>query len=305
MSTATQPRRMFIEYGIRMSETPRRGEFRVVDEKTLADAVTGFKRIAPMLESRTFGEPTFREMMALPEIGDFMSHFKERKLHFEFAAKMNSGTLQKAVIIADEDFRPLAIVRWVNGQGKPFFYHDFSENHSDVGGILASIESKARAAEPGAPAIAVPSKEGQPTNEGWVNLSEACKGGDFRIPDTGVALQSTIRAFTRVVPDRSFHWAMRERFDAMKVLSEARDFIAKFKETKLRFELAGKIENEKLVDAAVFIMAGSSRQPVAAMRWISGQGNMFFQNFLLDTPEPVGAVLASIETRANAAQAPK
>jgi len=52
MSTATQPRRMFIEYGIRMSETPRRGEFRVVDEKTLADAVTGFKRIAPMLESQ-------------------------------------------------------------------------------------------------------------------------------------------------------------------------------------------------------------------------------------------------------------
>ena len=141
MTTTAQARRMFIEYGVRMSETPRRGEFRVGNEKSLTDAVTDFKRVAPMLESCTFGEPTFKEMGRLPEVKEFLSHFAEKKLHFEYAAKINSGRLQKAVILVDENLRPLAAVRWVKGEGKPFFYHGLSDTQFEIGPLLDSIPS--------------------------------------------------------------------------------------------------------------------------------------------------------------------
>lgn len=138
---ATTQKSIFIEYGLRMSEGSRRGEFRIGNEKSLPDAIAEFERIAPMLESRTFGQPTFREMMELPEVAKFISYFKERKLHFEFAAKANSGRLQKAVIIADENFRPIAIVRWIEGQGGAFFYHGLSDKQSSVDEVLASVQS--------------------------------------------------------------------------------------------------------------------------------------------------------------------
>jgi hypothetical protein len=139
---------MFIEQGIRVAPSARLGtlgfgEFRV-SHKTLADTIIDFKRIAPLLETGKDGEPSFKQMRKLPEVKEFLSHFKETKPHLEFAAKVRGGKLQKAVIIVDENLKPLAIARWIKGEGGAFFYHGLLDKGTSVEEILASAQGDSR-----------------------------------------------------------------------------------------------------------------------------------------------------------------
>lgn len=267
-------------------------------------------------------EPTFEEMKGIPAVKAFLSHLESEPIMrmtkttygdisrnevvscpsiTEMPPSFNELTQQKAIVILDQERRTLGAVRWIRGEGDPFFINSFAKAEP-VKEVLASI-----------PVSPPPTPKPRPMGYG-VHISKT--GGEFRIADNGSPtenrklLESTVEAFRTVAPGMSLS-AVSERFSALKAMSDFNDFvrIAKRKCAKVSCELAGRIENGRLVEAAVYVMAGSD-QPIAASRFVREQGMMFFQNLLKDDPKPVDTVLkeaaASIEmARSSVAQAQK
>ncbi len=256
-------------------------------------------------------EPTFSEMKQVPAAKAFLSHLKSEPILrmakttygdisrdevascpsiTEMPPSFDELTQQKLILILDQERRTLGAIRWIRGEGDPFFINSFAKAER-VESVLAQVPMPTVPDAPAAPKAR--------HSECEIHISEGCRGGEFRIADKQVLLAKVANEFCEVGPDLSY-WTLRSRFDALKALSEAQDFIAKFKHTELRYELAGTVRNSLLSDAAVYVMA-ESNQPIAVMSWALGAGKMFFQNLLNDGQQQVKAILASVEASVSAA----
>ncbi|MDD5340641.1 MAG: hypothetical protein PHV13_05355 [Candidatus ainarchaeum sp.] len=261
---------------------------------------------------RDIPEPTFGMMKETPAAKEFISHLKsapvlteavrtygaiarEKQFINETLGDSACDSLpegfdklaqQKTILILDDSHRVLGAIRWIRGEGEPFFVNSFGRAEA-VESILAQVPVPAA---PDAPAT-VAVKPAKP--EYGVRVSETSGDGEFRIHERPGMLAKTANELHKAAPSLDY-WALRSRFDALKSLSEARDFIAKFRQTTLRYELAGTVMDGRLAEAAVFMFAESG-QPVAAIRYVRGEGRMFFQNLLDDKSQSVDAVLASLK----------
>ncbi len=255
----------------------------------VADAF--YSRVMARYRRECLVEPTFADMKAVPAAVKFISDFKS-PLGFREDRKTNQGhASEKAVFILDENRKELGVIRWIGGQGDPFFYH-FLGKPEGVESILKSIEDAARAAPvmdaPAPPVVAPQSKP-----EYRIRITKARNGSVFMIRKDGSSLEDLINLLVDAVPGLDL-WAARSRFLALKNISQASDFMAGFKSTHLNLELAVKVQNSQLKEAAIYVI-DESNHTIAAMRYVEKEGPMFFQNFFDDKSQSVDAVLGSLK----------
>ncbi len=256
-----------------------------VDRDPVSDAF--YSRVMARTRWEGLVEPAFGDMKAVPAAKAFISSFNE-PLIFREIRKMDEGHIsEKVIFILDKDRRELGVIRWIGGQGDPFFYH-FLGRQESVESILAQVPV------PTAPEAPVAAKPAKP--EYHVHVSKTRNGDVFRVRKDGVPFEALIDLLTTA--STLDLWTVRSRFSALKSISEASDFLANFfKNTKLNYELAVKVENNlirSLREAAIYVYAGSSKSPLAVMKYVAGEGSMFFQNLLDEKSQSVDAVLASV-----------
>lgn len=297
----------------------------------------GADQVSLAFRSRVIGrsleclaEPTFTQMKELPQAAAFISRLKSpilrqvQRTYGDIANdKLRMDELmdipvamrrpqpedkvvgQKILLILNENCKPLGVVRWIRGQGDPFFYDLLSKPES-VESVLAQVPRPTVSEAPAQQAAPA-----QQNPEYRVCVSKTRNGDVFRVRKDGSSVEQLSDMLAKVAGLEDDAWTFRNRFSALKDLSEARDFIAKFKHTELRYELAGTVSGSGAIpfhgwlkEAAIYVITGCNR-PVAAMRYVSGEGRMFFQNFLNDAPQRVENVLAAIEAKIATAQAQK
>jgi hypothetical protein len=213
---------------------------------------------------------------------------------------------QENIQILDPGTRSvLGTVRWVRGQGEPFFCRSGDEGES-ADSLLAAVEANARKELAGMPYE--------------LETLENDRGCTFRVADYQAdSLAKAVDALGTIAPELELQ-DVRRNFEALMEMPEACGFIAKFEPGTLHFELAGKvelkpvttkvvqkemlgerllvaeqnriIEKMMLTETKVSIITGSG-QPVAMAKWVNGEGH-FFQNFFEDASQAVDAILSSI-----------
>ena len=251
-------------------------------------------------------EPDFSsvdKLKAIPGVADAFSRVESKPIVVVLAFKMrnmrgdkviNESIEQKEALLFDRDTtRELGRASWIRGQGEPVFY-PAEQAQESVDDILAPIAERFSRAMAGTRHVETP--------EYTADLSDARKGGEFRVKDVkAVNLEKVRMAFGDVAPNLSL-MEFLDPFDQLKdgldKMPEASGFLATFKEMKLHPELAGKVDDGLLTDATIFIVAEGSDKPLAALRWVAGQGRMFFQNFLDGSSQQPDAILSSIEAKA-------
>jgi hypothetical protein len=254
-----------------------------------------------MIKVDSIAEPSFKAMKAIPAAAAFISQLKSKPIlrgyaktsaemvndeimlrkieHHQYASMVYACdpkmVEQKIVLILDKDLKQLGVIRWIRGQGEPFFYR----TDESVQSVIESAEAKIKKTITETPYV--------------VNVSEARRGGEFRImDDNAISLEKALDEILAVIPNMSV-WDVKSKFEALRALPEAREFISSFKELKLRLELVGRMEYGFLNEAAVYIMT-ESNQAVAMMKWVFNEGGPVFQNMLVDASQSVNTVLGSL-----------
>jgi hypothetical protein len=256
-----------------------------VDRDPVSDAF--YSRVMARARWEGLVEPALGDMRAVPAAAKFISSFKE-PLTFREITKTDEGhTSEKAILILDKNRKELGIIRWIGGEGEPFFYHFLGKQES-VESILAQVPVPTA---PEAPVAAKPAKPEYP-----VHVSKTRNVEVFKVRKDDMPFESLVNLL--ITASTLDLWTVRSRFSALKIISQASDFLANFKDTKLNYELAVKVENNlirSLREAAIYVYGGSSKSPLAVMKYVAGEGMMFFQNLLDDKSQSVDAVLASLK----------
>ena len=97
-----------------------------------------YSRVMARHRQECLVEPTFTDMKAIPGAQEFISRFKSQLIFREIKTDGPGYVSEKAVLILDKNRKELGIIRWIGGQGDPFFYHLLGKRES-VESILAQV----------------------------------------------------------------------------------------------------------------------------------------------------------------------